>query len=64
MKDLKEYITLAIPFFIIGLILLILLPNELKFLAILVAVIFQIVYIYKQRNKKNKKPLAKRKNHN
>lgn len=56
MKDLKEYITLAIPFFIIGLILLILLPNELKFLAILVAVIFQIVYKYKQRNKKTKSP--------
>ncbi|MCD8819485.1 MULTISPECIES: hypothetical protein [Mammaliicoccus] len=56
MKNTKEYITLAIPFFIIGLILIFLLPNEFKFLAILVAVIFQIVYRYKQRNKNTKTP--------
>lgn len=55
MKISKEYITLAIPFLIIGLILIIFLPNELKFLGILLAVIFQIVYTYKQKNKKNKK---------
>ena len=44
MKFSKEYITLAIPFLIIGLILIIILPNELKFLGIIVGLLFQFFY--------------------
>ena len=49
MKFSKEYITLAIPFLIIGLILIIILPNELKFLGIIVGLLFQFFCSYKQK---------------
>ncbi|MBF0795847.1 hypothetical protein [Mammaliicoccus lentus] len=54
MKFSKEYITLAIPFLIIGLILIIILPNELKFLGIIVGLLFQFFYSYKQKKHKKK----------